>query len=54
MTRTKYYAVGADGTINGGGTDNRQEAEQWLENKENVVDLIAAEDRGAAREKYIA
>lgn len=51
--RTRYYTVGTGGTINGGGTDDRQQAEEWLENNENVVDLIAAEDRETARNKYI-
>ena len=53
MTRTRYYTIGADGTINGGGTDNREQAEQWLENNDAVVDLVSGEDRVDARQKWI-
>lgn len=53
MTRTKYYTVGADGKINGGGTDNREQAEEWLNEMDEVVDLIAAESRAEAQRKYI-
>ena len=53
MTRTRYYTVGPDGTINGGGTDDRELAEGWLAENENVTDLIAAESREEARRKYI-
>lgn len=53
MTRTKYYTVGPDGTINGGGTENREKADEWLANNDDVVDLIAAESRSEAQRKYI-
>jgi hypothetical protein len=50
--RTRYYAVGTDGTIIGGGTDDRDTAESWLDN-DDVDDLIAARSREEARRKYI-
>lgn len=53
MSRTRYYTVDENGQINGGGTDSRDEAEQWLDENENVHDLIAAEDRGEAQRKYV-
>lgn len=53
MAQTKYYTVGPDGRINGGGTDSRDVAEGWLANNEGVWDLVAARDRSEAQRKYI-
>lgn len=53
MARTRYYTVDKNGRINGGGTDNRQKAEQWLDENDAVHDLIAAEGRDEARRKYV-
>lgn len=52
MARTRYYTVDENGQINGGGTDDRERAETWLDESDDVHDLIAAEGRDEARRKY--
>lgn len=53
MARTRYYTVDEKGQINGGGTDDRERAKAWVDESDNVHDLIAAEGRASARRKYI-